>query len=295
MKSPMWVASVCGLVLLAGRVSGSFFDISPALPERVVRTKTIVVVKVLRIEKDTVTIKSAASFKEDYKVAVVKVESTLKGDKERSEMRVGFAAPAAAKQKLPPGLDNLPEPPKLEKGQEALLLLTPLQDSELEVVSFRTDLVDKTSKSFEKDLKQVEQCIKLLDKPEDGLKAADAADRFLTARLLIDKYRPNSGFSFAVPKKNKEVPIDAEESKLILKALAEGDWKSKTTPAGGANELSAYDLFLILQVSKDDGFTMPKDPSKGAEAAKTWVKENVGKYRIKKFVDEEKKEGGKKK
>jgi hypothetical protein len=290
MKSPMFVASVSGLVLIAGRVSGSFFDISPALPERVVQAKSIVVVKVLRIEKDTVTIKPAVNFREDYKVAVVKVESSLKGDKERSEMRVGFAAPAP-KQKLPPGLDNLPEPPKLEKDQEALLLLTPLQDSDLAVISFRRDLVDKTSKSFEKDLKLVEQCLKLLDKPEEGLKAADAADRFLTARLLIDKYRPNSGFAFALPKKNKEVPIDAEESKLILKALAEGDWKSKTTAAGGANELSAYDLFLMLQVSKDDGFTMPKDPAKAAEAAKAWVKEHVGKYRIKRIVNEEKERG----
>jgi hypothetical protein len=294
MKSTMFVASVCGLILICGRAPGSFFDISPALPERVVQAKSIIVVKVLRIEKDTVTIKSAPNFNQDYKVAVVKVESSLKGGKESSEMRVGFTAPAP-KQKLPPGLDNLPGPPQLEKGQEALLLLTPLEDSDLEVVSFRRDLVDKKTKTFEKDLKFVEQCLKLLEKPEDGLKATDAADRFLTARLLIDKYRPNSGFGFGVPKKNKEVPIDAEESKLILKALAEGDWKPKTPAAGGANELSAYDLFLTLQVSKDDGFIMPKDPSKVADAAKAWVKDNMGKYRIKKFVEEEKKEGGKKK
>ena len=283
MNSRILAASLFGLVLLGGKLPASFFNLSPAIPERLHQATSVVVVKVVGIEKDTVTITPAPNFKQEYLVATVKVEKTLKGDKERSEMRVGFAAPST--EKLPPGV-NAPAPPKLTKGQEALLILTPLPDSKLEVVAFNSDLIDKQSKTFEKDLKLVEQCMKLLDKPEDGLKSKDAAERFLTARLLINKYRPNAGFAG----KSKEAPIDAEESKLILTTLAEGDWKQKLAPpGGGAIELSAYDLFLMLHVTKDDGLSLPKDPAKQAEAAKAWVKDNVGKYRIKRIVLEEKK------
>jgi hypothetical protein len=283
MKSRIFAVSVLGLVLLGGKLPASLFNLSPAVPERVVQAQSVVIVKVLGIEKDTVTIKTAPNFKQEYLVATVKVETTLKGDKDRSEKRVGFAAPPAEKDKLPGSLGGVPAPPKLTKGQEALLFLTPLPDSKLEVVAFNSDLMDKKSKTFEKDLKLVEQCMKLLDKPEDGLKSDDAAERFLTARLLIGKYRPNAGF----PGKNKETPIDAEESKLILKTLAEGDWKPKAAAPGGAIEFTAYDLFLMLHVTKDDGFMPPKDPAKQAEAAKAWVKDNVGKYRIKRIVLEE--------
>ena len=283
MKSRILAASLLGVVLLGGKLSASFFNLSPAIPERLAQATSVVVVKVVGIEKDTVTITPAPNFKQEYLVATVKVEKTLKGDKERSEMRVGFAAPSA--EKLPPGV-SVPAPPKLTKGQEALLILTPLPDSNLEVVAFNSDLMDKKSKTFEKDLKLVEHCMKLLDKPEDGLKSNDAAERFLTARLLIGKYRPNAGFAGI---KNKEEPIDADESKLILKTLAEGDWKPRPAAVGGAMELNAYDLFLMLQVTKDDGFVPPKDFAKQAEAAKAWVKENMGKYRIKRIVPEEKK------
>jgi hypothetical protein len=283
MKSRIFALSLFGLVLLGGKLPASFFNLSPAIPERLLQAKSVVVVKVVGIEKDTVTITPAPNFKQEYLVATVKVEKSLKGDTERSEMRVGFAAPST--EKLPPGISGFPAPPKLSKGQEALLFLTPLPDSKLEVVGSNSDLVDKQSKTFEKDLKLVEHCLKLLDKPEDGLKSNDAAERFLTARLLIGKYRPNAGFAG----KNKETPIDAEESKLILKTLAEGDWKPKLAPpGGGAMELTAYDLFLMLQVTKDEGFNPPKDPAKQAEAAKAWVKENVGKYRIKRILEEEK-------
>jgi hypothetical protein len=287
MKSGMFAVGVFSLVFFGGRLSASVFDLSPAIPERVVRARSVVVVKVLRIEKDTVTIKTPPNLKQEFLVAVVKVESSIKGDKEGSELRVGFHAPPNPKDKQPGGIVGLPAPVKLTRDQEALLFLSPFQDSDLNVVAAHSELLDKKSKTFEKDLKLVEHCMKLLAKPEDGLKAEDAAERFLTARLLIGKYRPNSGFGLG-PDKNKEMPIDAEESKLIMKALAEGDWKQKLTPGGGATEVSAFDLFLMLKVTKEDGFTPPKDNTKYAEAAKAWVKENVGKYRVKQIVFEEK-------
>ena len=62
--------------------------------------------------------------------------------------------------------------------------------------------------------------------PMASLKSKDANERVLTAGMLIYRYRdcrknPNG--------KAKEEPIDAAQSKLILTAIAEGDWNQPLT------------------------------------------------------------------
>src|ERR1017187_5166927 len=65
--------------------------------------------------------------------------------------------------------------------------------------------------------------------------------------ILIEEYR-----SFRAKGGVKDEPIDADESKLIMKALADGDWKgqwnfSSLSPSPGH-------LFQRLGVTKADGF-----------------------------------------
>jgi hypothetical protein len=99
----------------------------------------------------------------------------------------------------------------------------------------------------------------------------------------------------------KTEPIDAEQSKLIMKALAEANWFPKYGPATISPKL----LFMAMGVTEADGYKPPPKtindlgPGLGETkeyarkvtlAAQKWVKENRTKYRIKRFVEDMKAE-----
>ena len=95
----------------------------------------------------------------------------------------------------------------------------------------------------------------------------------------------------------KTEPIDAEESKLIMKALAEANW----FPKYGPTTINPFLVFKALGVTEADGYKPPPrtvndlGPGLGVTkeyarketlAAQKWVKENRTKYRIKRFVED---------
>jgi hypothetical protein len=81
----------------------------------------------------------------------------------------------------------------------------------------------------------------------------------------------------------KQVPIDAEESKLILKALGQSDWsmarKSDGMPYGP-------EMFNQLGVNQKDGYSPMnvRNQQDIYKAMQTWLADNTDKYRIQKFV-----------
>jgi hypothetical protein len=75
-------------------------------------------------------------------------------------------------------------------------------------------------------------------------------------------------------------PIDAEESKLILQALAQADWTKPVTPM----DVSAQRVFNQLNLTAKDGWTRPKVAKEFPTAAKKWLQENAGKYRIQRYA-----------
>ncbi|MBI1831061.1 MAG: hypothetical protein HYR84_06390 [Planctomycetes bacterium] len=82
----------------------------------------------------------------------------------------------------------------------------------------------------------------------------------------------------------KQEAVDAEESKLILKALAEGDWKQGV--AFGNPIPSPFELFNNLSVTPKDGYN-PINLRTQADvfaAMQKWLDENQGKYRVQRFV-----------
>jgi hypothetical protein len=128
---------------------------------------------------------------------------------------------------------------------------------------------------YEKDLAAARRLGRLLEDPEKGLKSAEAEDRLLTAYLLVLRhcYVP-----FRHGETGKTQPIDAEQSKRILLALAEGDWQK--------NGQEARDALGALQLAVKFGAPAMKDfpPQRGEEqwaaAAKQWLKQNAETYHI---------------
>src|SRR5262249_40106458 len=114
----------------------------------------------------------------------------------------------------------------------------------------------------------------------------DAGDRLLTASLLLARFQAGAG-----PKAKAE-PIDANQSKLILEAIASADW-SQPDMAGG--DLTPRGGFPSPPPTPEDGWTAPQQ---GANqdvrlfmkdwdaAAQKWLKDHSATYRVQRWVSE---------
>ncbi len=271
------------LVCLAALVStpAHALMIAPApIPERVAQAEVIVVGTVGKVESQNV---SAIPFfggkdKVEFQVVAVKIDDAVLGAKGLKEIRVGFVPP----QNKPAGPIRLPRPSViLETGQEVCLFLRKHPEESFYVAPMYFDVMDKKNPNFSQDVELVKRCVKLLAEPDAGLKAKDADDRLLTAAMLLSRYRTDrSGTG-----KGKTEPVEAEQSKLILQALADADWSKPNHPLLGA-QMSPQQLFLRLGLTDKDGWSQPKDFKEFPALAKNWLKENAGTYRLQRFAVE---------
>jgi hypothetical protein len=238
---------------------------SNILPERVVRADLVVMGTVTAIEDQRVTASGGgnlAGIKVAYKIARVKVTEVLAGPKERVTVRVGF----------------LPDP-ELAAGHEACFLLAKHTQGDFFVPVVgpisgsppASVFIDKNSPAFKEQLALVRRCARLLSDPAAGLKAKDRDDRFLTAAMLVLRYRsyPGDGRPF------KKKPIDAAESKQILEALRDADW-SKQYPETWLAPSAVFN-HLHLDPSIYNSSSQGADPKK-------WLRENAARYRIERLV-----------
>jgi hypothetical protein len=127
--------------------------------------------------------------------------------------------------------------------------------------------------NFKQEIRDARFAIKIGDRLVPALKSMDADERVFAASTLIRKYRaPMIG--------GRQEAIDAEESKLILKALASADWAQ---PMGQSHP---WMVFNQLGVTAKDGWTpVPvRDIRELHKAAKDWLEKNADTYRIQKNV-----------
>jgi hypothetical protein len=298
MKRTLFAGLAC-LGLLVGatysyalRIAGPIFI---PIPQRVMQADTIVVGKVTGVEEKTV---KAVRFQGDaekgeYRVFTVKIEQNLMGGKGLTHIKVGCLMPAAPPP--PPVVDPaqprpfvrpirpfpIQQPPMLEKGQEVLLFLKPHLTETFYTLGQQSDVINKSADTFKNDLAQAVKAVKLLNDPMDGLKAKDAQDRFLTAAMLVLKYRTATGPS-------KEEEISAEESKLILQGLAAGNFETPRVGRPGFDPMAPMTIFYQLN-PQASGWMPPMDFTQTGPSMKKWLEDNAGKYRIKRFVLQEKK------
>lgn len=282
--------AACAMVLTIVGTANALMIAPPPPGVRVAQASTIVVGKVEKIEEKTV---SAPRFpgnkdKAEYQIAVIKIDDPILAAKGLTHVRVGFVpAPMGG-----PGPIRRYPSVSFTKDQEVLVFLRPHFEANFLEASAFYDVVNKQGNSnFEKELEETKKYVKLLADPKASLKAEKAEDRLTVAGLLISQYRTQR-FGGNMPKTEA---VDAEISKLILTALAEADWKAPL-PAVRSNPQG---LFMQLGVTEKDGFTPPTreimgrkqiDYQQYPEAAQKWLKENAGKYKVQRFVYDDKKD-----
>jgi hypothetical protein len=276
------IGPVFGLELLQAKVA---IRISP-LPERVALASCIVTGKVTEIEEKKISAHQFPGVKEkvEYTIAVVEIKDGLLGAKGVTHVKVGFVEPQAA-----PG-DNgrdapIRRPPirfqpvTLAKNQEGCFLLTPhFEETFYTAPAFDYVINKQDNANYDKELDTIKQCAKLLADPDAGLKSKDAGDRFLTAALLVIRYRTPTG---ANPKEEK---VDAPQSKLILQGLADGDWSKGFS----GTDLTPMMVFPRLNLTDKDNWkpvAFQNYEKDFPEYAKKWIKDNGDSYAMKRFVE----------
>jgi hypothetical protein len=190
--------------------------------------------------------------------AVLRVEEVLLGAKGLKDIHISFSVPG-----------------QLQEGQEVCVLLKQGKAKDNFLAPRFFGVFQKSEPNFKAQYDVVKRATGLMVDPDPtkALQGKDAADRLLGAALLLGKYRP------AFQAAQKQEPIDAGQSRLILQALADADW-SKADPVTGINP---QQLFFRLGLTPADGWS-PTDFQKFEQTAKAWLKANAGTYRVKRFV-----------
>ena len=267
----------CALLLVAAPARADRMAPVAQPAERALRVPVVVVGTVTAVEKEPVeaTPHPGAEKKVPYKVAVVKVGTNLAGAESLTHLKVGFI-PAGA------GGRRGPENPDLKEGQEWLFFLTKHHGGAFHAIPYMTPPVDSKSPNFKNDVGAVKKVLAVVADPAKALKSEKAADRFDAAVALVLKYRTTPEGASEV--KPEEVP--AGESKLVLKSLAEGEWKPD--PAGG--RLNGVSAFFALGLTEADGWAPPQvKPGEDYAAVNRaafvkWLAGPGQDYRIKKLV-----------
>jgi hypothetical protein len=259
--------------LIPSAPAGSLPADALPLPNRFANAEVVVIGKVTSFEDKTVPAPSfpGAKNKIDFTIAVITVSDALVAPRGTTTIRVGFVPP-------PPMVAISPPPFLPAVGQEGCFFLTKHGDADFYLAPSGLSFVDKKSPNFEKDAALLKRCAKILRDPNVALKGENAEDRFLAAAMLVARYTMRRSQSA------KPEPIDAEQSKLILQALAGADW----TPTTDYTKLTPLMVLHRLPLTDKDGWTPPppNDPKAYAAYAQNWVKEHAGSYRIQRFVVE---------
>jgi hypothetical protein len=256
--------------------------IPQSITQRVGWYDAIVAGKVTAIEAKTVKTERFVNDMQggEYIVAVVKINEGYLGTKGLTHIKVAFppAPPVPAPDQpirpirpIRPGF----APPKLEKDQEVILLLRKHHKEEFYVLQASTDVIDKKNADYAKSSAELVKISKALNDPMSALKAKDASDRFSAAAALLMRYKAQRPGA-------KEEAVPAEESKLILKALAETDW-TKPVRIG---EMNPQILFNQLQLKPADGWVQPMNFQEIGAAMQKWLKDHSESYKLTRFVAE---------
>jgi hypothetical protein len=251
----------------------------PALGQ-VAMSDAVVLGKVESISDKTVKAKSHIPGQNgdmEYNVATVKIADGFMDAKGLTHVQVAWI-----------NNGNVPIDPRrgprggfqvsLSKDQEGCFFLIKHPTETFYVLVNPADAVNKNTGEYEKYSKLVTKCAKAYDDAQKGLKSKDAGERLLAANLLLTHYRqPKLGGG-------KQVEIDADESKLIMQAMADADW----TKTDGETGVNALNMFYLINPTPQEGWQAPPNANQNQlfDAMKKWLKDNSGSYRIKKFVAE---------
>ena len=204
----------------------------PSVMQKVATSDAVVVGKVTSIAEKTIQAERWPGDKQgaEFRIATVKVDGHILGVKGLTHVKVGWVPP-------PPPLPIRPGGPirigprrrpvvSLEKGQELLLFLKKHPKGDFYTAPAYFDVVAKKTPGFAGEVADAKKYARLLADPMANLKAKSKDDRFQTAALLLARYR-------TFQPGGKQEPISADESKLILEAIADANWDAPPMPRPG--------------------------------------------------------------
>jgi hypothetical protein len=270
------------LALLAGMsltlTAKALMIAPPPVGMRAATASAVVVGKVTKLAEKTVPAEMYKGDMQQMMIATVKVEENLLG-KPAKEIQVGYVVPMEAGPGGPLGRPIRRGPMvNLVVDQEALLMLQPhpTKKDVFIATDFFGIINKKDNPNFKAELEEVRKSAKILASPMAALKSKNADERFNAAALLISRYYTPVG----PMSKTEKVPT--AESKLILEALAEADWKADRGPFGYA--MNPQNMFFRLNLMPADGWNQPRDFNTIEAEAKKWLKANAGKYQLTRHV-----------
>ncbi|MFO0966629.1 MAG: hypothetical protein U0793_13730 [Gemmataceae bacterium] len=276
-----WTLALAALVSLAAASEARALAIAirPS-PTRAANADAIVVGRVVALEAKDAEIALPGGAKQTFRIAVVNVTENIVGAKGVKSVRVGFNPPPMGADgpvpmvrppiRIRPGFG----PVNLEVGQDGLFFLKKHAKEDFFVVSAPFDIVLRTAPDFDKELADAKTNAKILENPMAALKDGNATERLTAASLLLTKYRQ---VPFA---SGKTEAIAADESKLILKAILDGNWMPAPGPFNPVNSLN---LFFQLGVTDKDGFKITPGTNV-QQAAKEWLEKNWETYRVQRLI-----------
>jgi hypothetical protein len=200
-----------------------------------------------------------------FKVAVVKIENNLAGAANTTHIKVAFVPPPKPDPNAPPPprggirppIRRGPMVPDLKEGQEMLFFLTKHPGGDFYIMPAMSPPLTVKDDNGKKELEAVKKITTLLADPMKGLKSEKAEVRAETAAALVMKYRTYPEFAAEVG----QVPIDKDESRMILKALTDADWSQNIRPRPGAGAVpTPLQAFYQLALTEQDGFKPPMPP-----------------------------------
>lgn len=250
----------------------------PPVGLRVATASVVVVGKVIKLADKTVPAEMYKGDMQQMMIATVRVEESLLG-KPGKTIQVGYVVPMEAGPGGPIGRPIRRGPMvNLTVDQEALLMLQPHPTKKDVYLAndFFGVIQKKDNPKFKTELEEVRKSAKVLANPLASLQSKNTEERYQAAALLISRYNTPVG---AMTKKEK---VPAAESKLILEALAETDWKADRGPFGFA--MNPQNMFFRLGLTPADGWNQPRDFNAIEPEAKKWLKANAGKYQLSRYV-----------
>lgn len=221
--------------------------------DKVARSQLVLTGKVTGIAPDAVLIGLTQDDpnKLEFRVATIQIESGILGAENITHVRVGFRPPV--KQTGPRRGPTI----ELKEGQKSLFYLVKHPVADFYIISPMSPPADTMKEPGKKELEAAKQFSAVMADPLKGLRSDSAQVRARTAAILVTRYRARPDTMVGA---GEETPIPAEESRLILRTLAEAEWAPPKRPIQ-QDEIEVptpMQAFFQLTLKDKDGWTRPK-------------------------------------
>ena len=268
MRRTMLSVALFGLILLATPAAPACNSCFRTALVRFGAADCVVVGRIAALESKTVFAlpHAGATMKKEYGVGMLEITQAIKGGEGLTHLRIGL---------LPCQRAAL--------GKEACFFLFPHFEETFFITprQFGEPLIKEGNRGFDAEIRRYQHWAELQKDPSAGLKSRDADERFVTAALLVSQYR-NFVPGFHAENRKTDL-IDAEQSRLIMLALAEADWDAIEK----RHDLPIEWLFNRLDINAKDGWERRRfahDENVLHAAMQQWLKDHVKTYRIAAFA-----------